>query len=180
MSLKDIASIIRQIHGSNNDDANSDYCNNKSKYTKALYLLSIGKTPLDVAVELDLPASQVHEIQLEFWSLNELHDLVFLYDEIKYYLPSFIKLFHTLKRNKLLGGDRITKFLRYADHDLPVLENKIQKLSSDAIDLEWKKQQTQEIVTILNASILQLKKSLNSYNMTIELKKRILEDLDKK
>jgi hypothetical protein len=33
-------------------DANSDYCNNKSKDTKALYLLSIGKNPLDVAIRV--------------------------------------------------------------------------------------------------------------------------------
>jgi hypothetical protein len=57
------------------------------------------------------------------------------------------------------------------------LENKIQKLSSDAIDLEWKKQQSQEIVITLNSSIL-LKKSLNSYNMMIELKNQIWADLD--
>jgi hypothetical protein len=48
MSLKDIASFIRQIDGSNDDDTNSE-CNNKSKDTKALYLLLIGKTPLEVA-----------------------------------------------------------------------------------------------------------------------------------
>jgi hypothetical protein len=69
--------------------AHIDVCTS-SKDTKALYLLSIGKTPLDVAIELDLPASQVHEIQQEFWSLNELHELVFAYNEIKYYSSSFL------------------------------------------------------------------------------------------
>jgi hypothetical protein len=84
MSLKDIASVIRQIHGSNNDDANSDYCNNKSKDTKASYLLSIGKMPLDVMIGLDLPASQVYKIQQKYWSLKELHDPMFVYSEIKF------------------------------------------------------------------------------------------------
>jgi ribosomal protein L22 len=179
MSFKDIGSIIRTIDGGD-DNVNANYLSNKSKETKAFYLFKSGKKPLDVAIELDLPASQVYEIQLEYWSLKELHDLVFVYNEIKYYLPSFIKLFHTLKRNKMLGGERITRFLRYADHDLPSLENKIRHLSSDAIDLKWKKRQSEELVTILNSSILQLKKTLNSYDMAIGLKKQILADLDRK
>jgi hypothetical protein len=120
----------------------------KSKDTKVLHLLSIGKTPLDVAIELDLPPSKVYEIQLEYWSLKELHDLVFVYNEIKYYLPSFIKLFHTLKHNKLLSEERISKFLRYADHDLPVLENKIQNLTGDVIELEWKKKDLNNTITL--------------------------------
>ncbi len=95
------------------------------------------------------------------------------------HIPSFVKLFHKLKRNKMLGGERITKFLRYADYDLPSLEEKVQKLSSYKIDLEWRKQQSQEIVTALNSNILELN-SLNSYVMTIQLKRRILADLDVK
>jgi hypothetical protein len=178
LSFGSIGKIIRTINS--DDDANSDYCNNKSKDTKALYLLSIGKTPLDVAIELDSPATQVHEIQQEFWSLKELHDLVFVYNEIKYYLPSFVQLFHTLKRNKLLGGERISKFLRYTNQDLPSLENKIQKLTGDVIDLEWKKKQSPDIIEILNSSISELRRTLNSYDMTIGLKKLILADLDAK
>jgi hypothetical protein len=92
---------------------------------------------------------------------------VFVYNEINYYLPSFIKLFHTPKRNKLLCGERISKFLRYADHDLPSLENKIQNLTGNVIDLEWKKKQSQDIIEILNSSILELRRTLNSYDMTI-------------
>jgi hypothetical protein len=51
LSFGSIGKIIRTLDD-NNDDANSDYCNNKSKDTKALYLLSIGKNPLDVAIRV--------------------------------------------------------------------------------------------------------------------------------
>jgi hypothetical protein len=95
-----------------------------------------------------MPASQVYEIQQEFWSLKELYDLVFLYYEIKNYLPSFVELFHTLKRNKMLGGERITKFLRYANYDLPALESKIQKLTGDVIDLEWRKRDLKDTIML--------------------------------
>jgi chromosome segregation ATPase len=112
--------------------------------------------------------------------LNKLHELAFLFNEIKNNLPSFIKLFNLLKRNKMLGEELISKFLRYANQDLPSLENKIQKLTGDVIDLEWKKKQSQDIIEILNSSISELRKSLNSFDMTIGLKKLILADLDAK
>jgi hypothetical protein len=74
-----------------------------------------GKRPIDVAIELDISASEVEELQQEYWALNQLHELAFLFNEIKNYLLSFIKLFNLLKRNKMLGDGYISKFLRYTD-----------------------------------------------------------------
>lgn len=48
---------------------------NKSKDTQALYLFSIGKTPLEVKFELDIPTSDVYDLQEEFWALDQLHEL---------------------------------------------------------------------------------------------------------
>ena len=39
----------------------------------------------------------------------------------------------------MLCEKHISKFLRYSDHDLPALANKIQKLTSDVIELEFRK-----------------------------------------
>jgi hypothetical protein len=69
MSFGDIGKIINRIDGRDTDnvvDANKDI-KNKSKATQALFLLSCGKRPIEVAVELDLTASEVHDIQEEFW-----------------------------------------------------------------------------------------------------------------
>ena len=143
-------------------------------------MLKNGKKPIEVAIELDMSASEVEEIQQEYWALNQLHELGFLFNEIKYYLPSFIKLFNLLKSNKLLGDGYISKFIKYANYDLPTLENKIQNLTGDVVDLEWKRKQSQDIIEILNSSISELRRTLNSYDMTIGLKKLILADLDAK
>jgi hypothetical protein len=179
MSFGDIGKIIRKIDGlDDNIDAND--LSSKSKSTKALHLFKSGKKPIDVAIELDMSASEVEELQQEFWALNQLHEIGFLFNEIRNYLPSFIKLFNLLKRNKLLGDGYISRFLRYAIQDFPSLESKIQNLTGDVIELEWKKKLSQDIIEILNSSISQLKRSLNSYEMTIGLKKLILTDLDEK
>jgi hypothetical protein len=70
LSFTDIGSIIRKIDGRDNDDgveANEDI-KNKTRDTKALFLFSIGKTPLQMAIELDLPASEVHDMLEEYWA----------------------------------------------------------------------------------------------------------------
>ena len=45
---------------------------NKSKATKALWLSENGKRPIDVAIDLDMPYSEVVELQEEHWALNQL------------------------------------------------------------------------------------------------------------
>jgi hypothetical protein len=177
LSFGSIGKIIRTI---NNDDTNSNNCSSKSKSTKPLYLFKSGKKPIEVAIELDISASEVEELQQEYWALNQLHELTFLFNEIKYYLPSFIKLFNLLKRNKLLGEERISKFLRYANYDLPSLENKFQKLTGDVIELEWKKRDLNNTIILWKAQLSDLGQTITQYQNAIEIKKQQLMRTDKR
>jgi prefoldin subunit 5 len=145
-----------------------------------LYLFKSGKKPIDVAIELDMSASEVEEIQQEYWALNQLHELGFLFNEIRNYLPSFIKLFNLLKRNKLLGEERISKFLRYANYDLPSLENKFQKLTGDVIELEWKKRDLNNTIILWKAQLSDLGQTITQYQNAIEIKKQQLMRTDKR
>jgi hypothetical protein len=95
-------------------------------------------------------------------------------------LPSFIKLFNLLKRNKMLGSGYITKFLRYAEHDLPFLEDKIQKLTGDVIELEWKKKDLNNTTTLWNAQLRDLGQTIEQYQKAIEIKKQQLMRMDKR
>ena len=114
MSFKDIGAIIRRIDGrtNNNDDIN---LGNKSKSTKALWLFENGKRPIDVAIELDIPYDEVTELEQEYWALNQLYDLPLIDQELKY----DFELFKIMKKNKILSKQHISRFLRYAGHDLP-------------------------------------------------------------
>jgi hypothetical protein len=180
MSFKDIGKIIRKIDGRDDNDVDANGLSNKSKDTKALYMFKNGKPPIDVAIELDLSSIQVEELQQEFWQLNQLHELEFLFYEIRNYLPSFIKLFKLLKRNKMLGDGYISKFLRYANYDLPSLENKFQKLTGDVIELEWKKKDLNNTITLLNAQISDLGQTIVQYQNAIEIKKQQLMRMDER
>ena len=70
MSFKDIGVIIRRIDGQDNDDDDDIDLSNKSKETKALWLFENGKRPIDVAIDLDMPYSEVVELQEEHWALT--------------------------------------------------------------------------------------------------------------
>jgi prefoldin subunit 5 len=175
LSFGSIGKIIRTINNSSDDN-----CSSSSKSTKALWMFKNGKRPIDVAIELDMSASEVEELQQEFWALNQLHELGFLFNEIKYYFPSFIKLFNLLKRNKMLGDGYITKFLRYANYDLPTLENKIQNLTGDVIELEWKKKDLSNTITMWNAQLRDFGQTIEQYQKVIEIKKQQLMRTNKR
>jgi hypothetical protein len=175
MSFSDISNIIWIADGRANDIKIS----NKSKATQALFLFKSGKKPIDVAIELDLSVNEVHDLQQEFWALNRLGELALVYYEIRNYLDLFLKLYHTLKENKSVTQKDIGKLLRYAVYDLPTLENRIQALTSDAIDMEWRKKRLRDEVVKLSSSTQYLKKSLHWYEIEIKEKKEIISNLDR-
>jgi hypothetical protein len=172
MSFTDIKKIIQKIDGLKDENENVDM-KNKSKTTQAIYLFSIGKTPIQVAIELDISTNEVHEIQEEFWALNQLYELALVYGEIKNFLPSFMKLYRSLKERKMLNEEYLSNFLKYAGHDLPELTYRLQQLANVVIDLESKKKQSID-------TLVQLDDTLSWYHRNISLNKQILSDLDKK
>jgi hypothetical protein len=167
LSFSDIGTIIRKIDGQDNDAEMKDLkC--KTKDTQAFWLFSHGKKPIDVAIELDLSATEIHEMQEEFWALTDLHELAFVYDEIKTFLPSFLKLFHCLKNNKMLSEKHISDVLKYVGNDLPQLTDRIQCLSNDVIDLEDKKRNLLNELVIWNAQLYDLGRAIDIKNQQLK------------
>ena len=155
MNFKDIGVIIRRIDGQADDNNDIDL-SNKSKATQALHLFKHGKKPLDVSIELDLPVNEVHDLQLEFWALNQLYDLPLVYYEIKNDFDSVLELFKQFKKNKMLDQKHISRILKYAGHDLPLLENKIRGLRSEIIDLEFRKKDLNNTIKLQSAQLFDL------------------------
>ena len=90
MSFKDIGAIIRRIDGRAND--NNEIYFNKSKATQALHLFKNGKKPIEVAINLDISASEIEDILQEYWVLNQLDELALVYHEIRNDLDSISKI----------------------------------------------------------------------------------------
>ena len=169
ISFTDIGKIIRKINGLQVEPID---IKSKSKDTQALYLFSIGKTPLEVAIELNLPSTDVLDLQEEFWALNQNYDLALVYGEIKNFLPLFLKLFHLLKEFGMLNEKYLSSFLKYAGVELPELTYKMQMIANEVIDLESKKKKSID-------ELAQLSDTLDWYHRNIKVNKQILSDLDK-
>ncbi len=178
MSFKDIGAIIRRIDARADDDNNDSDLSNKSKATQALHLFKNGKKPIEVAINLDISASEIEDILQEYWVLNQLDELALVYYEIRNDLDLFLRLFHTLKKNKLINQKDILTVLRYAAFDIPTLENRCQQLSNDVLELQFRKKKLGDEVATQCSSITQLEKSLNWYKMEIKQKKEIISNLD--
>ena len=177
MSFKDIGAIIRRIDGRDNDDIN-DIDFNKSKATQALHLFKNGKKPIEVAINLDISASEIEDILQEYWVLNQLDELALVYYEIRNDLDLFLKLFHLMKKSKLINQKDIQNVLRYAAFDIPTLQNRCQQLSNDVLELQFRKKKLEDEVATQCSSISKLEKSLNWYKVEIKQKKEIISNLD--
>ncbi len=174
MSFGDIGKIIQRIEGRDEDTNIS----NKSKATQAMFLFKSGKKPIEVSIELDISASEVEDILREYWLLNQLQELGLVYYEVRDHLDLFLMLFNTLKKNKSINQKNIERLIRYAIYDLPLLENKLRRLSSDVIDTEWRRKELRDEVTNLISSKSQLEQIQKRYQMEIELKKEIISNLN--
>ena len=121
--------------------------------------------------QLDLQESEVHDLEQEFWALNQLYELPLVYQELKHDFDSFFELFMLLKKNKILSKQHISKFLRYAGHDLPSLENKIRKLTRDVIKREIRKKDLNNSIMLQRAQLSDLGQAIIRYQDTIDNKK---------
>jgi hypothetical protein len=166
LSFTDIGNIIKKIDGREIEDeivGNKDV-KNKSRETKGLWLFSNGKKPIEVAVELDLTAAETHDVQEEYWALNDLHELSFVYNEIKAYLPSFLQLFRCLKKSKMLNEKQISNILKYIGDDLPKLTDRIHFLRNDIINLEDKKRDAMNQLILWNAQLDDVRREIDFKN----------------
>ena len=164
LSFGTIGKIIRRINGVENNEIKSSDMNNKSKATQAMNLFLHGKRPVEVAIELDLSANEIEEMQQEFWVLTKLDELALLYIEIRNHLDLFLNLFHVMKINKMINEKDIETVLKYAV-DLPSLENKFRSLANTVLDLEIKKKE-------LSTQLLDLGHVINQYQGVIDNKKQ--------
>ena len=87
MSFRDIGAAIKKVklqadgeRGTSEDDD----IKSKSKATQAVKLFSELKTPVEVAIALDLSADQVQAIYQEYWELEGMYGLTQIYEEAKH------------------------------------------------------------------------------------------------
>ena len=115
MSFRDISKIIKsydkriRLEERKKDSAKNKNDNKQikriSKNIRAYKLLSMGKTPVDVAVELDLCFEETRKYWTEFLRLKNMKKLYNIFIENEFHLDYLFKIDYFLLRNNISMKD---------------------------------------------------------------------------
>jgi hypothetical protein len=94
-------------------------------------LFSELKTTVEVAIALDLEAGRVRAMYYDYWELKGMYKLAKIYDQIKDYLFSFLRL-HKIVNDRGMGEQEIISVLELANsHQIEHLQRKVEYLRND-------------------------------------------------
>jgi hypothetical protein len=143
---------------------------------QAYKLFSDRKTPLQVAIELNLGESEVTKFYKEYWKLKQLHNLNTVYEELRGDVEPFLKLYRLSKR-KGMGVKQVVDILAIANNDLPALERRFKRLRNDISMLQFQKHIDERNLYQVNNQIASTSKLLNSYRISCIRERREIENL---
>jgi hypothetical protein len=162
MSFRDIGVITNKakLQAERERGYNNIVTEPKSPESQAFKLFSEDKSPIEVAIRLDLAADRVRAIYLDYWELTGRYELAQIYDEAKYCLPGLLRL-HKIVKDLGLGESEIIKVLELAKHnELERLQWKVEYLRNEIDMLEMEKWKSTNQILKLNRMIDEFEGSL--------------------
>jgi DNA-binding CsgD family transcriptional regulator len=135
MSFRDIGAILKKASGEMEE--NQDIKESLSPYNKAYRLFSKGKTPIQVAITLNLSEDETTRFYQEYWNLKQMHELRIVYEEIGPDIVHFLGLYR-LSKDGRMNSRQIIDLLQIANNDLPAFEQRYQKIQQNVNHLELK------------------------------------------
>lgn len=142
MSFRDISRIIKaydkkirfEPKKENNQSNKIKRC---SKNSRAYDLFSNGKTPVQVAIDLQLDYEKVRKYWTEFLRLNNMKKLYNIYIENEFHLDFLFKIYYFMKRNKISIRD--SENVLRAANNLINLNQTYSNLKTEINSLEQKR-----------------------------------------
>ena len=124
--------------------------------SQAFNLFLQGKTPLRVAITLNLKEPEVHEFYRQYLSLQQLQDFYQIYEKIKDGFGSFAELYRLIEA---AGMDlkHVKRLLEVANGELPKTEQMYKNLLSDVMNLNQKKRAAESAILKLNGDFIYLR-----------------------
>jgi predicted nucleic acid-binding protein len=185
MSPRDIGVILNKVievkkteilkeEQDNNAEKNQEQ--QLSLAAQAYKLFSEGKSPLEVAIALNLGESRTTQFYREYWKLKQLHNLNIVYEETKGDIDPFLKLYR-LSKTKGMGVKQVVNLLEMSNNDLPELEKRIKRLRNDISMLQFQKRIDERNLYQLNNQIASTTKLLSSYRVSCGRERREIENL---
>ena len=166
----------RQLQDNNIDAENNQEEQHSTLSTKAYKLFSDRKTPLEVAIELNLRESEATKLYKEYWNLKQLNDLNMVYEEIKGDIGYFLKLYK-LAKAKGMRVQQVVDTLTIANNDLPSIEERFKRLRNDMSMIQSQKHTHERNLHQLNNQIAGTAKLLSSLRISCKRGRIDIENL---
>ena len=117
MSFRDIGAILDKVE--EEKKTNKEQAEKVSQSTQAYKLFFEGKSPVQVAIALNLQEPEVAKFYVEYWRLIQYHSLSRIYEEIKDGIGYFVRLYISAKVARM-GLEQVVKVLEIANNDLQI------------------------------------------------------------
>jgi hypothetical protein len=126
----------RQQNDNNAEENKQQEQQHLSLSAEAYKLFSDRKTPLEVAIILNLKESEVTEFYKEYWKLKQLHDLMIVYEETKGDIDPFLKLYR-LSKAAGMSALHVTNLLKIANTNLSDIQRRYERLKREVNKLPF-------------------------------------------
>ena len=186
MSFRDIGVILNKTlkekteatkeQGQDNNRVQCNQQENLSLSAQAYKLFSDRKSPLEVAIALNIRESEATKYYKEYWKLKQLHNLTMVYEEIKGDIEPFLRLYK-LSKSKGIGVKQVVNLLEIANDDLPAVEKRFKRLRNEISMLQFQKRIDERNLYQLNNQIASITKLLNSFRLSCIRERREIENL---
>jgi hypothetical protein len=163
MSFRDIGAILDKAE--EEKETNNEHAEKMSQSTQAYKLFSEGKSPVQVAIALNLQEPEVAKFYVEYWRLVQYHSLSRIYEEIKDGIGPFVNLY-TLAKVARMDTPSVIRLLEIANNDLPIVEHKYERLKREVDDLEANKHNSARILQEISDQIATTRKTLDHYKLS--------------
>ena len=127
MSPRDIHAIIKE------EIARRQKHKDQELSAEANKLFSEGKTTTQVAIMLNLPASKVIKLYIDYWKLRRLDKLYTIYQATDGKLSSFLKLYRELIKKRHMSIEKVANVVEIAIDKFPYMESLYEQVK-DQVD----------------------------------------------
>jgi hypothetical protein len=189
ISPRDIGVILNKVIEEKKTEGNEEQDNTDSEKNQnqeqqphlslsaqAYKLFSDRKTPLEVAIALNLRESEATKFYREYWKLKRLHNLNMVYEEVKDDIEPFLKLYR-LSKAAGMSVRHVTNLLKMANNNLLDIQCRYERLKREVSSLEFDKQQSHRTMAYFNNKIETQRKALTSYRVSSIRERREIRKL---
>jgi hypothetical protein len=162
MSFRDIGAILKKTSGDKEEDQDKEQ-SLLPPSSQAYKLFSEGKTPIEVAIALDLGESETTKYYEEYLNLKQMHELRMVYDEIGPDVMHFLELYK-LSKDDNMKPEHVVNLLKMSNRYLPIIEQKYRKLMKEVDSLKSEKQKLKNLWSQIRLSI----KTLDNYKKEVK------------